>query len=288
MKCVIMAGGNGSRIGLPTQFLNKHLLTVYDKPMIYYSISLMMLAGIKDILIIIRPSDHEMYLNVLGDGRRFGINIKYSYQNVAAGIAQGLQIARDFVGDDRFALLLGDNIFYGDHIGHTILEGFKSTKKAYLFSTWNNNPERYGVLKRNERDEPLHIVEKPKSFISNEIITGLYIYDPSVINLVNQQKPSNRGELEISDLNTHLLSTGEVEVNLLGRGVAWFDCGSAKSLFEAASFVKIIQEKQGKIIGSIEEIAFNQKWISREQASNLTLKLKHSEYGQLLQKVISI
>jgi len=280
MKAIIMAGGTGSRLLPLTLAINKHLLPIYDKPMIYYPISLLMLAGVKEILLIIKSDSLKQFKLLLGNGDELGIKINYKVQDAPLGIADGIKISENFIRNERFIFALGDNIFYGDSIGLLVKDAYKNSSRGVVFSCWNSKPEDYGVLQRDSKKSPLNIIEKPTEYISNEIITGLYIYDSSVIDIVNSLRPSQRGELEISDLNDKLLKQKELAVVQLGRGVAWFDNGSALSMLHASNFVEIIQNKQGKLIGSVEEIALNLGLIEYSAYKSRISKFHKSNYAE--------
>ena len=282
MKAIIMAGGTGSRLFPLTLTINKHLLPVYDKPMIYYPISLLMLAGVDDFLIIVNSTSISQFKNLLGNGEELGIKISYSIQDNPAGIADGIKISEEFIANERFILALGDNFFYGDSLGVLIKRAYNDNAKGVIFTCWNSKPQEYGVLQRDAQSAPCSIIEKPKEFVSNEIITGLYFYDPCVVDMVKALSPSQRGELEISDLNDNLLKCRELGVVQLGRGVAWFDNGSAQAILNSSSFVEIIQNKQGKFIGSVEEIALNLGLVENSVFKSRLSKFNKSKYAEYL------
>ncbi len=286
MKGIILAGGTGSRLHPITYSVCKQLLPVYDKPMIYYPLSLLMLAGIRDILVITTPSDQPLFEQLLQDGRRLGINISYAVQPKPEGLAQAFLIGRDFIGGDSCALVLGDNILYGDGLGERLRHAASQEKGATIFAYAVKDPERYGVVEFDRNDIAVSIEEKPKTPRSRWAVTGIYFYDNRAVEIAQSIKPSSRGELEISDVNQAFLQLGELNVQRLGRGYAWFDTGTFDSLSEAAEFVRIMEHRQGQKIGCIEEIAFRQGFIGREDIVDLAVPLEKSGYGEYLKRLV--
>jgi glucose-1-phosphate thymidylyltransferase len=258
MKGVILAGGNGSRLYPTTLSISKHLLHVYNKPMIYYPLSILMLSKISNILIIIKSKDYKMYYNLLGNGERFGIKISYEFQNKAMGIADGLMKSEKFVKKDKFLFILGDNIFWGDGIQKKIIKEFKNNKQATLFSYIVKNPNNFAVLNKNKR-----IIEKPLKNYGNKIITGMYLYNNAIFKIIKKLKPSSRNELEITDLNNYLLNKNETKIVKLGRGIVWYDAGTYDDLLKVSNLLESIEKRQGKMIGCLEEISLNNKWITK-------------------------
>ena len=284
MKGIILAGGSGTRLYPLTLVTSKQLLPVYDKPMIYYPLSTLMLAGIKDILIISTPSDKEKFEDLLGDGSSLGINLSYKVQPSPDGLAQAFILGKDFIGHDDVCLILGDNIFYG----HQLPEILKLAKEkqasdnAVVFAYHVNSPEEYGVAEFDENHNVISVEEKPKKPRSKYAITGLYFYPNDVVKKVNLITPSQRGELEITSLNELYLKEGRLKVELLGRGFAWLDTGSHKSLMEASNFIETIESRQGLKISAIEEVAFEMGYISKDELIKLAEPLKKNQYGQYL------
>jgi len=289
MKGIILAGGSGTRLYPLTIITSKQLLPVYDKPMIYYPLSVLMLAGIKDILIISTPTDLQNFEKLLGDGSNFGINLSYKEQPTPDGLAQAFIIGEEFIGDDACAMILGDNIFYGNGLGRVLREAVANNEnnKATVFGYYVNDPERFGVVEFDNYNKVISVEEKPKKPKSNYAITGLYIYDNRVVDFAKQVKPSPRGELEITDLNRIYLEHGDLEVKLLGRGFAWLDTGTTESLHDAASFVKTIEDRQGIKISAPEEIAYLKGWITKEELIKSSELYGKSPYGEHLRKVAS-
>lgn len=282
MKGIILAGGNGSRLYPITMGVSKQLLPVYDKPMIYYPLSVLMLAGIRDVLIITTPDDQASFQRLLGDGSRFGINLSYAEQPKPDGLAQAFIIGETFIGGDDVCLVLGDNIFYGQSFTPKLRQAASRGSGATVFGYQVKDPERFGVVAFDSERRAVSIEEKPAKPLSNFAVTGLYFYDNDVIEIAKQVQPSSRGELEITCINQAYLERGDLHVQLLGRGFAWLDTGTHESLLEAAQFVETIEKRQGYKIACLEEIAFNQGWLSFEDIVSQGNKLKKSSYGQYL------
>lgn len=285
MKGIILAGGSGTRLYPLTLVTSKQLLPVYDKPMIYYPLSTLMLAGIRDILIISTPHDLPRFKELLGNGSQFGINLSYAEQPSPDGLAQAFIIGEDFIGDDDCAMILGDNIFYGHSLTKLLREAAENKGRATVFGYYVDDPERFGVVEFDNDGRVISIEEKPKNPKSNYAVTGLYFYDKDVAKYAKTLKPSARGELEITDLNRIYLKMGKLDVKLLGRGYAWLDTGTMDSLIEASEFVRIIQKRQGIIISAPEEIAYINGWISKEELLTSAEKYGKSPYGKHLKKV---
>lgn len=289
MKGIILAGGHGTRLLPMTSFLPKQLLPIYDKPMIYYPISVLMLAGIRDILIICKSEDSLTFQNLLGDGSRFGINFSYCIQENPNGLAEAFILGEDFVSkDSRTALILGDNIFYGQNFTGLLRDAVEKKDGATIFGYKVMDPTRYGVVEINENLKPVKIEEKPKSPKSNIAITGLYFYDSEVIEISKSISPSPRGELEISDINTRYLKEKKLEVTMLGRGFTWLDTGTHDSLLEASHFVQTIENSQGFKIACLEEIALQNKWINAKTIEKNLHYYGNTKYGQYLNKLLNI
>ena len=289
MKGIILAGGHGTRLLPMTSFLPKQLLPIYDKPMIYYPISVLMLAGIRDILIICKSEDSLTFQNLLGDGSRFGINFSYCIQENPNGLAEAFILGEDFVSkDSRTALILGDNIFYGQNFTGLLRDAVNKKDGATIFGYKVMDPKRYGVVEINKNLKPVKIEEKPKSPKSNIAITGLYFYDSEVIEISKSISPSPRGELEISDINTRYLEEKKLEVTMLGRGFTWLDTGTHDSLLEASHFVQTIENSQGFKIACLEEIALQNKWINTEAIEKNLNYYGNTKYGQYLNKLLNI
>lgn len=286
MKGIILAGGAGTRLYPATLAVNKQLLPVYDKPMIYYPLSVLMLAGIKDILLISSPEFIGNYQNLLGDGSNWGIKISYAIQHEPNGLAQAFVIGRDFVGSDDVALILGDNIFYGANLTEKLVAATMPKWGATVFAYNVDDPERYGVVSFDQDGRATSIEEKPKAPKSNWAVTGLYFYDNSVLDIAASIEPSARGEYEITDVNKVYLERGNLSVEKLGRGYAWLDTGTHDSLIEAAEFVRTVQKRQGIQIACLEEIAFNKKFISIEQLKAAIKPFEKSDYGKYIEKII--
>ena len=286
-KGIILAGGAGTRLFPITRCVSKQLMPVYDKPMVYYPLSTLMLSGISDILIISTPRDTPSFQELLGDGTQWGINLQYAVQLSPGGLAEAFIIGKDFVQDSPSALILGDNIFYGHDLVKLLLKAEVKRDGATIFAYYVHDPARYGVVEFDTRGRAISIEEKPKAPRSNYAVTGLYFYDHRVADIVPQLKPSSRGELEITDINRFYLERDLLDVEIMGRGHAWLDTGTHDSLLEAASFVATLQKRQGLIIACPEEIAYGQKWITAQQLEALAMPLKASAYGQYLINLIS-
>jgi glucose-1-phosphate thymidylyltransferase len=287
MKGLILAGGSGTRLYPITLAGTKQLLPIYDKPMIYYPLSVLMLAGIRDILIISTPQDLPRFRQLLKDGSQFGISISYKEQPKPEGLAQSFVLGRDFIGNDTVCLILGDNIFYGQGLQELLQQSAKLEKGGLIFGYWVNDPQRYGVIELDEHGKALSIEEKPREPKSNYVVPGIYFYDNDVINIAASLKPSKRGEYEITEVNNVYLERGDLAVTVLGRGAAWLDAGTYESLLEAGNFVRTIEMRQGLKIACIEEVAYRKGFISREQVENLAANLGKCFYAEYLQQIIS-
>lgn len=287
MKGIILAGGSGTRLYPITQSISKQILPVYDKPMIYYPLSVLMLADIREILIISTPQDIHLYKNLLGTGEQLGLKLEYAIQPSPDGLAQAFIIGEDFIGHDSACLILGDNIFYGYNFGRLLRDAAASEDGAVVFGYYVNDPERYGVVDFDDNGNVLSIEEKPIEPKSNYAVTGLYFYSNDVVGKAKALKPSARGELEITDLNRLYLNEGRIKVNLLGRGMAWLDTGTHESLLQASNFIATIEERQGLKVSCIEEIAYKRGFISKEQLLTLAKPLSKNQYGEYLMKIAS-
>ena len=287
MKGIILAGGTGSRLYPSTISVSKQLIPIYDKPMIYYPLSVLLMAGIKDILLITNTECVEQYKKLLGDGSKIGINIEYKAQEKPRGIAEAFILGEDFIGDDEVCLILGDNIFYGQGFQDCIDMAIAKKGKARIFGYPVTNPKSFGVVEFDENNKVLSIEEKPENPKSNYAVPGLYFYDSSVVEKAKKVKPSDRGELEISTINSMYLEEGNLDVVLLGRGLAWLDTGTPRGLLQASDFVSIVQERQGLYIACIEEIAWRNGWINDEQLRSLGENLKKTDYGKYLLNLLA-
>ena len=286
-KGIILAGGSGTRLYPITKGISKQLLPIYDKPMIYYPLSVLMLAGIREVLIITTPEDVESFRRLLGDGSLFGIELTYAIQPSPDGLAQAFIIGEDFIGQSNICLVLGDNIFYGQGFTPMLKQAIARQQGATVFGYQVKDPERFGVVEFDQNKCAISLEEKPKHPKSNFAVTGLYFYDNDVIQIAKQVKPSDRGELEITTVNQMYLERGDLNVELLGRGFAWLDTGTHESLLEAAQFVETIEKRQGYKVACLEEIAFNNGWLSAEQILEIGQSMSKNDYGQYLMSLVS-
>ena len=290
MKGIILAGGSGTRLYPITKVICKQLLPIYDKPMIYYPLSVLMLAKIREILIISTPNDINRFMELFGDGSNLGLNITYKVQKEPRGIAEAFIIGEDFIKNDNVCLILGDNIFYGHGFSNDLLEvksHINNNGGAYIFGYYVNDPERYGIAEFDENGNVINVVEKPKNPKSNYAITGLYFYDNNVVNIAKNIEPSWRNELEITDVNAEYLRNKKLKMKVLNRGFAWLDTGTHNSLIDASNFIETIEKRQGLKIACIEEIAYINNWISKEQLLKIANEYKKSGYGEYLKNIVS-
>ncbi|GAW63591.1 glucose-1-phosphate Thymidylyltransferase [Ligilactobacillus acidipiscis DSM 15836] len=285
MKGIILAGGSGTRLYPITRGISKQLIPVYDKPMIYYPLSTLMLAGIRDVLIISTPEYTGLFEELLGDGSDFGMKFFYKVQAQPNGLAEAFILGKDFIGSDSVCLVLGDNIYYGSGLSQLLQEAAAKTSGATVFGYHVNDPERFGVVEFDKDKHALSIEEKPEHPKSNYAVTGLYFYDNNVVNIAENLQPSARGELEITDINKEYLRRGSLDVKLMGRGYAWLDTGTHDSMLEAASFISTIQKRQNLKVSCLEEIAYRQGWISKEKLITLAKPMKKNDYGQYLLRI---
>jgi len=285
MKGIILAGGSGTRLYPLTKIISKQLLPLYDKPMIYYPLSVLMLSGIREILIISTPQDIGLYEKLLGNGKQIGLNFSYAIQDEPKGLADAFIVAEDFIGKDKVALILGDNVFYGQNFIEKLKNAVSREKGATIFGYYVNDPKKFGIVEFDRHRNVISLEEKPKYPKSNYAIPGLYFYDNEVISIAKNIKPSNRGELEITSVNNVYFKKGKLKVELLGRGIAWLDTGTCSSLQKAANFVETIQTRQGLYLACIEEIAYRRGYINKEQLLKLAEPLCKTDYGRYLKKI---
>lgn len=285
MKGIILAGGSGTRLYPLTMVTSKQLLPVYDKPMIYYPLSTLMLSGIREILIISTPEDTPKFEQLLGSGKQFGIKLSYAVQEHPDGLAQAFIIGEEFIGNDSVVMILGDNIFYGNGLGHLLRQASKKKSGATIFGYYVENPQAFGVVEFDENGIPVSIEEKPEVPKSNYAVTGLYFYDNKVVEYAKSLKPSKRGELEITDINQLYLEAGNLDIQLMGRGFAWLDTGTVEALTDASNFIRTVEKLQGIKVSAPEEIAYNMRWISKRALLESAEKYGKSSYGQHLRRV---
>ncbi|MBU7554190.1 glucose-1-phosphate thymidylyltransferase RfbA [Pediococcus ethanolidurans] len=286
MKGIILAGGSGTRLYPITEAISKQLVPIYDKPMIYYPLSTMMLAGIHDILLISTPRDTPRFKELLEDGSQFGISISYKVQKKPNGLAEAFVLGADFIGDDSVCLILGDNIYYGSGLSELVQRSAKKSHGATVFGYQVNDPERFGVVEFDKNHHVKSIEEKPKHPASNYAVTGMYFYDNQVVEIARNLKPSPRGELEITDINKEYLKRGQLDVELLGRGYAWLDTGTHESLHEASGFIETVEKRQNLKVACLEEVAYRMGYIDKDQVYKLAQSLKKNDYGQYLLRLI--
>src|ERR1043166_9602858 len=287
MKGIVLAGGSGTRLYPATLAINKQLLSIYDKPMIYYPLSVLMLAGLRDILLISTREHLPFYRNLLGNGSTWGIKLSYMIQEKPIGLAHAFILGREFVGDDNVALILGDNLLYGHGLSIELYDAAGRRDGATVFAYYENEPSQYGVVSFDDKGNPKEIVEKPATFLSNWAVTGLYFYDNAVLDIAAELRPSARGELEITDVNRRYLELGKLKVVQLGRGYAWLDTGTHDAMLEAAEFVRSIQHRQGLLVGCPEEVAFLKGFITADQLQQIALRYGKTSYGHYLQRLIT-
>ena len=288
MKGIVLAGGYGSRLYPATKALSKQLLPVYDKPLVYFPLSVLMLAGIRDILLITNPEDKNTFQRLLGDGSNLGIRLEYTVQPSPDGLAQAFILGKDFIGDQDVCLILGDNIYYGNDLIRLLSSGVKharENKKATIFGYYVEDPQRYGVLKFDSQGKAIAIEEKPKSSKSNYAVTGIYFYPNNVVKKASEVKPSKRGELEITSINKMYLSEGNLNIEIMGRGYTWFDTGTPDSLLEASTFIQAIEKRQGLKVACLEEIAYEMGYISKSELINLSKLINNIQFRQYLTKI---
>ena len=288
IKGIILAGGKGQRLWPTTLSVSKQLLPVYDKPLVYYPLTTLMIAGIRDIMIITTEREQEKFKNLLGDGSKWGLNFQYCIQDKPRGIVDAFIIAENFIDSSEVALILGDNIFYGSGLSNLLMNSIDNHKDATIFSYYVNDPKNYGVCNFDKQNNLVEIIEKPKTYISNWVVTGLYLYNNEVTDVAKKIKPSKRGELEITDLNNYFLKNNRLNCCKLNRGYAWLDAGSPKSLLDASIFVETVESRQGLKIGCPEEIAYRMNFITKKELENIIDNIKHLEYSKYLIKIFNL